>query len=339
VETDTEMSAYAVNHVVAANPEMWRFEHVRLVESLHASARRPMVEVRRVLDADGKVIAVWGDRAPAPTLERSAPLLDAGEPVGRVVVTRTVRPVVIRALLLTLVLVPLAMLAFAIVRRAALRAIREGEAALRTSEARFRALIEKSSDMIMVFDEEKRIRFWSPSATDVLGWTAEEMVGRNLWETGLVHPEDVPALVAAMESAGQDPRQVPRVITRTRHKDGGWRLVEGTGRNLLHDPAVRRPGGERPRRDGAPPPRGAVPESQKLESIGRLAGGVAHDFNNLLTVILSCSESLRQGWRAGTLPDRDDVEQIHQAGERARTSPGSSWPSPGASSSPPSPWT
>jgi two-component system cell cycle sensor histidine kinase/response regulator CckA len=59
-------------------------------------------------------------------------------------------------------------------------------------------------------------------------------------------------------------------------------------------------------------------QGQKLESIGRLAGGVAHDFNNLLTVILSCSAGIREAQAEGRPVDPEDVEQIQEAGERAR---------------------
>jgi len=59
-------------------------------------------------------------------------------------------------------------------------------------------------------------------------------------------------------------------------------------------------------------------ESQRLESVGRLAGGVAHDFNNLLTVVLCCTEAMREDLAAGRGVDPDDVEAVRGAGERAR---------------------
>ncbi|MDI1445197.1 ATP-binding protein [Polyangium sp. 6x1] len=57
-------------------------------------------------------------------------------------------------------------------------------------------------------------------------------------------------------------------------------------------------------------------QSQKMEAIGRLAGGVAHDFNNILSVVLSYSDFLLEELRAGE-PMREEVEQIRLAGKRA----------------------
>ena len=193
--------------------------------------------------------------------------------------------------------------------------LKEAERALRDSERRFRALIERSTDVIFVYDREGRVAFWSPSASEVLGWTSEEVVGRSRFE--LVHPEDEQMLAAAVASLLATPGGTGRITTRIRHKDGSWRILESTGRNLLDDPAVQgvvvngRDVTERIRLEEQ------FQQAQKLESIGRLAGGVAHDFNNLLTVILSAAEALRGG-AAGAPPDPEIVDDIERAGSRAR---------------------
>ncbi|HYO93372.1 MAG TPA: response regulator, partial [Polyangiaceae bacterium] len=61
---------------------------------------------------------------------------------------------------------------------------------------------------------------------------------------------------------------------------------------------------------------GQLRQSQKMEAIGMLAGGIAHDFNNVLSVILSYSETLLGGLKAGA-PMREEIEEIHQAGKRS----------------------
>ncbi|MBK9519276.1 MAG: PAS domain S-box protein [Anaeromyxobacter sp.] len=59
-------------------------------------------------------------------------------------------------------------------------------------------------------------------------------------------------------------------------------------------------------------------QAQKLESIGRLAGGVAHDFNNILVVLLACGEALQRSLDEGRPPEREDVQEILEAAARAK---------------------
>ena len=58
-------------------------------------------------------------------------------------------------------------------------------------------------------------------------------------------------------------------------------------------------------------------ESQKLESIGRLAGGVAHDLNNILVVFMGCADGLRRSLQSGLPPEAEDVEELEAGARRA----------------------
>ena len=105
---------------------------------------------------------------------------------------------------------------------------RRAEMALRESEDRFRTLVEQTSDIITVVDESGVVRYGSPSVETVLGYDAEQLVGRPAVE--LVHPADVAAIVRAHHAALRDPWSAQRGVEfRCRHRDGSWRILEALG--------------------------------------------------------------------------------------------------------------
>jgi signal transduction histidine kinase/CheY-like chemotaxis protein len=116
LETEAEEVARQVDGVVSANPDMWRFEQVRLAEQLERRAHADEPEVRRVLDAEGRVVAESLEPLAPPVAMRSAPILDAGAKVGRVEVLRSLRPAALAAALLAALLVPLSLVSFLLLR-------------------------------------------------------------------------------------------------------------------------------------------------------------------------------------------------------------------------------
>ena len=156
---------------------------------------------------------------------------------------------------------------------------------LQEREEHFRSLIENAIDLISIVREDGVIAFQSPSAKRVLGFQPEDLVGRNVFD--FLHPEDQRSIAVALKRAQQEPAMPKTEICRFRHKDGGWRLLEGAGRLLppdaegrkqvvvnLHDITEQKHLEDQLR------------QAQKMEAIGQLAGGVAHDFNNILTAML-----------------------------------------------------
>ncbi len=78
------------------------------------------------------------------------------------------------------------------------------EAALRDSELRFRSLVEHSLDAIVVLERDGRVRYASPSTSQMTGYPQGSMVGQDIYD--LLHPEDVEVLAEAIASSTPDPR-------------------------------------------------------------------------------------------------------------------------------------
>jgi len=110
------------------------------------------------------------------------------------------------------------------------------EAEARKSEARFRSLVQHSSDVITIVDADSTVRFASPSAERVLGYAPAVLAGTRLLD--LVHPEDAAAALAFLAAAAERPGDAPRAGWRLRHQQGTWLHADNVGTNLLHDATV-----------------------------------------------------------------------------------------------------
>jgi diguanylate cyclase (GGDEF)-like protein/PAS domain S-box-containing protein len=125
--------------------------------------------------------------------------------------------------------------------RAKRAASTERQRALEESEARFRALVHNSSDIITVIDREGRLSYVSPSATRGLGRQAAELVGlplRSIIEDA-VHPEDAGAFERFLDAvAANPPDRVEFTEYRIRADGGDWRFMESSATNSMDDPYV-----------------------------------------------------------------------------------------------------
>jgi two-component system, cell cycle sensor histidine kinase and response regulator CckA len=190
------------------------------------------------------------------------------------------------------------------------------ENALFESERRFRKLLETVELIAVLLDTEGRVTFCNDHMLRVTGWSRAEVLGRS-WFDLCVPGEDREQLqawfanaVATSELPGHHENSI---LTR----DGRRRLVVWDN-TLLRGPDGKTAGVASLGRDMTD--HRALEEqyrqAQKLESIGRLAGGVAHDFNNLLTIINAYSEFLLETFDPSD-PSRANLVEIRKAADKA----------------------
>lgn len=196
---------------------------------------------------------------------------------------------------------------------------------LRRSEERFRLLVQGVTDYaIYMLDTEGRVSSWNAGAERFKGYKAEEIIGQHF--SRFYTDEDLDAGIPkiAIETAAQEGR----------FEAEGWRVRKDGGRfwaNVVIDPIRdddgRLIGFTKITRDLTERKRAAEEletsreqffQSQKMEAVGQLTGGVAHDFNNLLAAIISSLRIAKRRMSAGQDP-LGFIENAIIAAERGAT--------------------
>jgi len=198
---------------------------------------------------------------------------------------------------------------------------KQAEKSLRETEQKFQRVYDEAPFGCHELNTEGRITRVNRKELTMLGYTAREMLGRPVWR--FVLEEEMTRRVILAKLSGDV--SFHETFERTyRRKDGTTlpviaqdRIVWEKGRKItgirstLEDITERRRAEEVLRKSEE-----QLRQWQKVEAIGRLAGGVAHDFNNLLMTIKGCSELLL-GEIDERDPRREEVEEIRKAAERA----------------------
>jgi PAS domain S-box-containing protein len=201
---------------------------------------------------------------------------------------------------------------------------KKAEDALRDSEQRFRMLVQGVTDYaIYMLSPEGVVSNWNVGAERIKGYSQDEIVGSHF--SRFYTPEDL--------AAGVPKRALQTAATVGRYESEGWRVRKDGTRFWAHVivDAIRDERGElvgfakitrdltekKAAEDALAEANRALFQSQKMESIGQLTGGVAHDFNNLLSVLASGLEVLSLHRQDNT--DQKTFESMRRAIDRGAT--------------------
>jgi two-component system cell cycle sensor histidine kinase/response regulator CckA len=197
---------------------------------------------------------------------------------------------------------------------------RQAEEARQNTDEKYRQLFEAGADAIVLIDNlSGRILEANTAACSLYGYSREEILALNNTDLS-AEPDDTHKVTTGTPVVRERVVSIP--LRWHRKKDGTRVPVEITGRFFIHDgrpvhvAAIRDISRRLAAEDEKAKLQAQLLQSQKVESVGRLAGGVAHDFNNMLGVILGHTGlALEQAGDAHPL--HNDLVEIQKAANRS----------------------
>ncbi len=203
---------------------------------------------------------------------------------------------------------------------------KQAQDALLASEERLKLALEASNDGMWDYNPQTGQAYFSPRWFTMLGFEPDELPHNDGTWNDLLHPEDRPWVLQTVQRHMERDSGQFEIEFRMRGKSGAWRWIMARGKTVAWDEngqAVRMVGIHTDITDRKTAERETIMlqnrlrQSQKMEAIGTLAGGVAHDFNNLLSAINGYAE-LSLSELPADHEVRPMVEQVLKAGVRAR---------------------
>src|SRR4029077_8109669 len=182
---------------------------------------------------------------------------------------------------------------------------------LRDSQNRLALIVDSSQDAIIGKNLDGIITHWNKGAEHIYGYTPQEMIGRPI--AVLAPPErkdEIPAILEKIRNGERVEYFESLRVTKDKRI-----LNMSISVSPIHDMEGKVVGASTIARNitGQKKIEDQLRQSQKMEAVGRLAGGVAHDFNNLLGIVTACSELLRSRVDDENL---EYLDNIHEASKR-----------------------
>ncbi|GFE56988.1 ATP-binding protein [Geobacter sp. AOG1] len=318
METEAEINAKLVSRVISTNPELWRYETIRIEELLARRPRSGTAETRRIFDEKNVLVAESVNRLPLPQVKASYEIRDGGEGVGRIEISRSVLPILAKSGIMGLLGLGFGLLLY---RWLPFQALFKAGKELQDANEFLKKVMEGSTSSLVVLDLAGNVQMANGRVETLTGCSREELLGHSF--NRLFTGDAWPYVDAGLHSVLSGTAENATFETVLPRRDGVVRslscgampLLSGkaiTGVVVSMDDITERIKAEEERlvleRQ--------FQQTQKLESLGVLAGGIAHDFNNILSIITGYCGTIKADIDPLSA-HADSVQKIEGAADRA----------------------
>ena len=183
ITSEAQINARLVSELINKNPDLWRFEQLRLEELLGYRSQNKSKnndEIREIFTSSGTSVARSEDALASPLISEQAPLFSSGRVVGTLHVTRSLRPLIIEVAIIAVISIMLGMGVFFIINTIPLRALRRAFADLEDEKERALITLQSIGDAVVTTDSQMRIQYLNPIAEHLIGWTTAEALGKPM---------------------------------------------------------------------------------------------------------------------------------------------------------------
>lgn len=187
LQAESEIDGIAITRIINRNPLMWEFEEARIRELLRHGERWVRQDFHRIENNETGTVLEMGERPREPVITHSRYLRDFGRVVGRVEISRSLRPALVKSGAILLILWSVGAALFFQVRKFLGDFALEAERDIRAGEKKYRSLFNEALDMIHIVSPKGRILDVNPMELKTLGYTKKELVGKSLLR--IIHPE------------------------------------------------------------------------------------------------------------------------------------------------------
>jgi PAS domain S-box-containing protein len=351
--------ARSIGKIIQNRPDLWEFESVRLKEIISKPLFHAAAHEGEIRAATGKLVIKTDFTKVRPIISVSVPFFDSGQLAGSVLITQSIRPQIIATALLGFLSSLFGCLIYYIFRTYPIRKLettltdlqraryelerrvadrtqalqrvrteismrKRAEETLFASEARFKALVESSSDRIWEVDANGVYTYTSPKVKDLLGYEPEEVIGKTPFDFML--PEYAARLKSEFGTIAMAQKSFRGKENINVHKDGSLVVLDTNGvpffdsnlklcgyRGIDRDITERRRSDEALKKSYADLKnlQAQLVQSGKLASIGELAAGVAHELNQPLMIIRTTAQLMLRKQSRDSLAGVELLEKLN----------------------------